>query len=109
MSTSDECKTDIYFPILDSFLMELGRRFTSQILEIMKSIHACSSQSSNFLDPNSLAALTNNYNLDHLSVLMEAKLAKRTLAAKMDEIETISDVIVQLFPLQEAFPTLFNY
>ena len=108
MSTSDECKTDIYFPILDSFLMELGRQFTSQSMEIMKSIQACSPQSNNFLDPNSIAALTNNYNLDHLSVLMEAKLAKCTLAAKMDDIETISDVIVQLFPLQDAYPTLFK-
>ena len=38
---------------------------------------------------------------------MEAKLAKRTLPPKRSEMETIGDVI-QLYPLREAFPTLFK-
>ena len=36
---------------------------------------------------------------------MKAKLAKCTLASKLKEMETISDVL-QLQPLKEAFPTL---
>lgn len=37
---------------------------------------------------------------------IEAKLAKRTLTSKFKDLETISDVLLQLQPLKEAFPTL---
>ena len=35
-----------------------------------------------------------------------AKLAKRTLAGKSKQMETISDVLFELQPLQDTFPTL---
>ena len=76
ISTGDGYKVNIYFPVLDSFLVELKERFNSQNGEIMKAIQACSPQSSSFLDPTSLIALTENYELDHSSLSMEAKLAK---------------------------------
>ena len=44
--------------------------------------------------------------MDHSSLTMEAKLAKRTIAGKSEQMETISDVLLELQPLQEAFPTL---
>ena len=75
-------------------------------MEIMKAIQACSPLSSTFLDADYLKALTENYSIDHPTLLIEAKLAKRTLASKLKEMETISDVLLQLQPLKEAFPTL---
>ena len=95
---------NIYFPVLDSFLVELKERFNSQNGEIMKAIQACS-QSSSFLDPTSLIALTENYELDYSSLSMEAKLAKRTLAPNRRNLETVSDVIISIYPLRQAFPT----
>ena len=74
-------------------------------MEIMKAIQACSPLSSTFLDADNLKALTENYSIEHPTLLIEAKLAKRTLASKLKEMETISDVL-QLQPLKEAFPTL---
>lgn len=71
----------------------------------MKAIQACSPQSSSFLDPTSLTALTENYYLDYSSLPMEAKLAKRTLATNIRNLETISDVIQSVYPLCQAFPT----
>ena len=69
----------------------------------MKAIQACSPQSSSFLDPTSLIALTENYELDHSSLSMEAKLAKQTLAPNRRNLETISDVIISIHPLRQAF------
>ena len=119
MSTSDEYKVDVYLPILDSFLGELKEcfstrnvkimkaRFSTRNVKIMKAIQACSPQSKDFLDPDSLLhSLTENYSMDHSSLTMEAKLAKRTLAGKSKQMETISDVLLELQPLQAAFPTL---
>ena len=107
-STSDDYKITVYFPVLDSFLVELKEQFNSQNVEIMKAIQACSPQSSSFLDPISLIALTENYNLDHASLSMEAKLAKRTLAPNLQDLQTISDVIKSVYPLRQAFPTLLK-
>ena len=76
MSTSDEYKVKVYFPILDSVFAELKERFNFQNGEIMKAIQACNPQSNSFLDPASLMALTVNYELDHSLLSMEAKLAK---------------------------------
>ena len=39
---------------------------------------------------------------------MEAKLAKRSLASKMDDLQSISDALKALHPLKEAFPTLLT-
>ena len=106
LSTGDDYKVNVYFPVLDTFLVELKQRFTSRNMEVMKAVQACSPLSSKFLDADYLKPLTENYSIDHPTLLMEAKLAKRTLTSKLKEMETISDVLLQLQPLKEAFPTL---
>ena len=92
VSSSDSYKLAFYFPVLDSFIQELNRRFKSRNMEIMKSIQACHPSSEYFLDPDSLVHLTTHYNLDHSMLAMECKLAKRSLASKQDEMQSISDV-----------------
>ena len=57
ISTNDEYKVDVYLPILDSFLGELKERFSTSNVKIMKAIQACSPQSKDFLDPDSLHSL----------------------------------------------------
>ena len=74
----------------------------------MKAIQACNPQSNSFLDPASLMVLIVNYELDHSLLSMEAKLAKRTLAPDIKDLQTISDVIMSLYPLRQAFPTLLK-
>ena len=106
LSTSADYKINLYCPILDSILNELKKRFASKNLGIMKSIQACSPQASNFLDPNSLKSLSDNYSINYTSLEKEAMLAKRTLTGKYIKLESISDVLLELLPLREAFPTL---
>ena len=85
----------------DSFLGVLKGPFSTRNVKIMKAIQACSLQSKYFLNPGYLHSLTEKY-----SMTMEAKLAKCTIAGKSEQMVTISDVLLELQPLKEAFPTL---
>ena len=106
LATDDQYKVDLYYPILDSFLAEINRRFTNENVEVMKAIQACSPDSDNFLEPNSLTPLIEAYDLDESSIRMEGILAKRSLKDK--EIRDISELICELYPLKSAFPTLLK-
>lgn len=95
MSTSDEYKVNVYLPVLDSFLLEIKERFTARNMKIMKTIQACNPHSKDFLDPDYLRPLNENYNINHQSLNTEATLAKCTLAGN-EQMETINNVILQL-------------
>ena len=49
LSTREEFKTQLYFPVLDQFLHELNNRFQNQNNSILKGISACTPKASNFL------------------------------------------------------------
>ena len=75
-NSDEEYKTDVYYPVIDAFISEMHHRFSSNNIEIMKAIQACSPTSKNFLDPDYLAPLVEFYNLDKNLVRMEAILAR---------------------------------
>ena len=41
LTTSNELKKELYFPVLDAFLMKIDKRFDNKNTEIMKAIQAC--------------------------------------------------------------------
>lgn len=103
-NNSDNYKIDLHYPVLDSFLSELKRRFTDKNKDIMRALQACYPTSRNFLDTTHLNPLIVTYDLDLEALIMETQVAKRTLARK--ELEDISDVLMELAPLKLAFPTV---
>ncbi len=106
LSTSQQYKVNLYFPVLDAFLAELNRRFSQENIEIMRAIHSLNPDSEHFLDPTHLKPIALTYNLDYKLLCMESTLAKRTLMkAKM---ENVGDVFLELTPLGAAFPTLLK-
>lgn len=105
-STSDEYKVALYYPVLDAFLAELERRFSNKNVEIMRAIQACHPKSEHFLERPHLQPLIDSYFYDERTIEMEAILAKRILEEK--GLENISDVLLNLVPLKEAFPTLLK-
>ena len=106
LTTSQQFKVDLYYPILDAFLMELNQRFTERNVNIMRAIRACSPQCTQFLEPAQLQPLIDCYSLDCESLKMESALAKCTLVSKT--MESVADVFKELSPLKEAFPTLLK-
>ena len=106
LTTSQQFTVGLYYPILDAFLMELNHRFSGRNIELMRAIHACNPQCSQFLEPEQLQPLADCYNLDNESLRMESILCKWMLAKKT--LETTPDVFKELLPLKEAFPTLLK-
>ena len=64
VTTSQEFKQKLYFPVLDAFLAEIERRFDDKNIDIMKAIQACHPDSEAFLCINALQPLIENYALD---------------------------------------------
>ena len=106
LSTSQQYKVNLYFPVIDSFLAELNRRFSQENIEIMRAIHAFNPDSEHFLDPTQLKPIALDYNLDFELLSLESTLAKRTLVKA--EMENVGDVFLELTPLRAAFPTLLK-
>ena len=96
----------IYFPVLDHFLSELDRRFSTSNLDLMKCLDACNPLSSQFLDSVLLSSLASKYNVNHEFLSNETLLAKRALQENEKEAESVLEVYHQLLQLQTAFPTL---
>ena len=104
LSTSEQYKRELYFPVLDAFLSELARRFDSKNAEVMSGIQACNPTSEDFLSVPLLTPFAQLYGFDGVVLEMEAKLAKRTLQTK--KLEHTSEVLLALIPLKDAFPQL---
>ena len=106
VTTSEQFRRSLYFPILDAMISELQRRFADKNLEHMKAVQACSPSSSHFLQPKHLLPLAESYGLDMNLLSTECSLAKNTLKAK--DCDSISEVLLEISSLKEAFPTLLK-
>ena len=106
LTTSQQYKTAVYFPILDTITAEMKKQFDSKNIELMKAVDCCNPLSLSFLEFNCLLPLVNLYSspLNQDLLQIECTLAKHTLQGK--EIDTINDVLKELFPLKTAFPNL---
>ncbi len=98
---NDEYRVQCYFPVLDSFLAEISRRFDDKNLSIMKAIQACHPSSKT---TDSLQALIIGYDIPATTIEMEATLAKTTLVNI--NLNGISDILLSLKPLSAAFQNL---
>ena len=106
-STSHDIKISVYYPILDSILSEIKKRFDNKNVALMKAVQSCSPLSSEFLEMDRLMPLVESYGfIDNDLLRMECVLAKRTLADKVQELETINDVLAAVIPFKAAFPNL---
>ena len=50
LSTKDNCKVNLYYPVIDSFLAELNQRFSEKNIDFMKSISSLNPDSKSFLN-----------------------------------------------------------
>ena len=103
---SDNYKINLYYPVLDSFLCELKRRFSDKNKDIMRALQACCPSSHNFFNTSHLQPLIITYGLDGEALSSETQVAKRTLSIVGKDLEDISDVLIELTPLKLAFPNV---
>ena len=72
MSTNEQYKVNLYFPVLDSFPAELQYRFSRKNINLMKAIQALHPQSANFLEHSDLKPLALAYDLDYKTLCLES-------------------------------------
>ena len=106
LTTSQQFKVRLYYPILDAIIVEMKKRFDDKNLRLMKAVDCCNPSSSNFLEFDFLLPVVESYgcHLNQYLLQMECILAKQTLQGK--DLETINDVLKEIFPLKTAFPNL---
>ena len=104
--SSQSMKVSLYFPILDAVIAEMQRRFDSKNLELMKGFQCCVPDSPRFLYIDQLLPVTELYQLNKESLVMECTIAKQLLKEK--GLLSINDVLLEIVPMKEAFPVLIS-
>ena len=105
---SGQLKTELFFPVINAFLVELRRRFDDKNIDIMKGILACHPLSNTFLSFSVLKPLADIYSLaDSQTLEGELEVAQRLFMDK-ERFSKTNDVFLRLHSLRVAFPTLSN-
>ncbi|XP_011408214.1 PREDICTED: zinc finger MYM-type protein 1-like [Amphimedon queenslandica] len=105
---SSQLKVELFFPVVDAFLVELRKRFDDKNISIMKGIQACHPHSKSFFSFSELKPLADVYNLTASQTLeSELEVARRLFIDKENFTKT-NDVFLRLYQLRDAFPTLSN-
>ena len=103
---SSQLKTELFFPVIDAFSVELRRRFDDKNIDIMKGIQACHPHSNTFLSFSALKPLADIYSLaDSQTLVGELEVARRLFMDK-EKFSKTNDVFLRLHSLRDAFPTL---
>jgi len=108
----DTFRQRLLYPILDSMIGELERRFSKPNCLIMKGLQALNPKSSTFLQDNQVFGLGEMYGCDQEDLTHELHQARRILKRKAEsgarELASILDLTVFLEPYQEVFHELFR-
>ena len=102
LSTSQDLKNHLYFPVLEKFIAEM-KRFDNKNLVVMKGVSSCSPSSSTFLSLHELEEFAEAYNVDNASLEVECSLVKRALSLSSCEISSFG---YYLFSRQPSYETL---
>ncbi|CAF1593070.1 unnamed protein product, partial [Didymodactylos carnosus] len=102
-NTEENFRVTMYFPTIDSILVELNERFSRHNLQIANSITSLSPINEKFLDIETLQPL-----IDHLS--LEKNIIKNEIAVikpmiKDTKLSTVFDVLNELKTMKQAFPS----
>lgn len=99
----ENLRLTMFFPTIDAILIELKERFSCHNLEIAKSVASLSPITRTFLDIEILEPLINHLSLEKSMVQNEVSVIKHMI--KDSKLSTVLDVLVELKPMQRAFPS----
>jgi hypothetical protein len=106
INDEDKYRINLYYPLLDSILIELNDRFSSQNMEILNGISALCPDAENFLQMEVLKPFAAQMKVDFCLLCNEIQVLKSML--KDSKLKTIVDLYVELLPLKQAFPTTLS-
>lgn len=106
IGSEDEYRNRIFYPIIDSILVEMHDRFSKSNIEILRAISSLSPDSSTFLEMNNLIYLCRMLKYDDFTLNNEIQVLKPML--KQSKSKDIVDLYLELLPLQQAFPAFIS-
>lgn len=96
----------LYYPLIDSMLVELTARFSNRNAEILSAISALSPNSSNFLSSCAMTPLADM--LKCATSLLHNEVSVLQPMMKSTKALTLIDMYFELLPLRQAFPTILS-
>ncbi|CAF4010939.1 unnamed protein product [Rotaria sp. Silwood1] len=102
LSTSTDFMNQIYFPLIDSMLVELNDKFSLKTLSFMKSIATVYPESKNFLSINDVDEFSRHIDVDSNALKNEFIVIKTMLMSKT--INNVIQFLNELIPFSTAFP-----
>lgn len=106
IGSEGEYRSRIFYPVIDSILIEMNDRFSKSNMEILRGISSLSPDSSTFLEMNNLIYLCTMIKCDVLTLTNEIQVLKPML--KQSKSKDIVDLYLELLPLQQAFPAFIS-
>jgi hAT family C-terminal dimerisation region len=97
----------IYYSALDCILVELKARFSEESMQLSRSISALNPESLSFLNLDVLKPLATHLNHDHQTLGNELAVLV-PMMRKRSKSKTINDVLHELHPMENAFPTVVS-
>ena len=104
MNNEDQYRTNLYYPLIDSTLIELNDRFSFENMQILNGISALCPDSDNFLQSEVLKPFALQMKADFSLLCNEIQVLKQML--KDSKLNSIVDLYAELLPLKQAFPTV---
>ncbi|CAF2773271.1 unnamed protein product [Rotaria sp. Silwood2] len=99
-------RTSIFYPLIDSILIELNDRFSNINLDLLKSLAAMYPDSEQFLEFKSLCSLADHLNCDLNQLQNELNVIKPMI--KDEKLRSTIELYEKLRPYKEAFPTVIS-
>ena len=105
ISNESRFRDELFYPLIDSILIELNDRFGSENILLLSSIEGAHPSNEHFLDVEHLKPLVSHLSINNIQLANELSVVKHFLGDKMESIKTIKDALTILAPLKDAFPT----
>ena len=106
MNNEDQYKTHIFYPIIDSILIEMNDRFSKTNIEILRGIAALLPDNQTFLDVEELKNLCVFLKCDISLMSNEIQVLKPML--QQTKSNDIIALYFELLPFEKAFPTILS-
>jgi hypothetical protein len=102
-TTEEDLRTTMYFPTIDSILIESNERFSYHTLEIANIIASLSPINEKFLDIQILQPLIDHLSLEKNMITNGISVIKPMI--KNTKLSTVFDLLNELKPMKQAFPS----
>jgi len=99
-------RRSMFYPLIDSILIELNDRFSNKNLDLLKILAAMYPESQQFLEFKSLCSLADHLNCDLNQLQNELNVIKPMI--KDEKLKSTTELYENLRPYKEASPTVMT-